>query len=150
MPSDKLQLTVDVAGRIARDRRACRIPCSGAISQALDKYPSIRLNSVQWQLGRYAAPKVPTAVGFHRAVVPVRHAAVGTDCATRRHQGSAGEHQHFVRELGKNEKVAEAKVTKMPLNLASTGSLSGSTASARQKQPQTSQFDVEVVLKPGV
>jgi hypothetical protein len=56
----------------------------------------------------------------------------------------------FVRELGKSDKVAEVKVTKMPLNLASSGSLSGSTANARREQPQASQFDVEVTLKPGV
>jgi hypothetical protein len=55
----------------------------------------------------------------------------------------------FVRELGKSDAVAEVKVAKMPVNLASSGSLSGSTTSARQERPQISQFDVELVLKPG-
>ena len=56
----------------------------------------------------------------------------------------------FVRELGKSEKVAEAKVARMPLNFASTGNLSGSTANPRLEKAQASQFEVEVVFKPGV
>jgi hypothetical protein len=56
----------------------------------------------------------------------------------------------FVRDLGKSEQVADAKVSKMPLNLSSAATLTGSTASLRQEQAQSAQFDVEVRLKPGL
>jgi hypothetical protein len=65
-------------------------------------------------------------------------------------KGALANINSFVRELGKSDKVAEAKVSRMPLNFASTGNLSGSTANPHLEKPQTSQFDVEVVFKPGV
>jgi hypothetical protein len=56
----------------------------------------------------------------------------------------------FIRDIGKNDKVAEAKVVKMPLNLASSATLSGSTATPRQERPEQAQFQIELTLKPGV
>ena len=43
-----------------------------------------------------------------------------------------------------------AKVARMPLNFASTGNLSGSTSNPHLEKPQASQFEVEVLFKPGV
>jgi hypothetical protein len=149
VPTDKLQLTVDVAGRIAS---MARLPDAAfrVVGQTLDKYPLVRLTGVQWKHGRYAAPdanstSASTAQLSQSATLHLELTSQPGDI-----KGALASINTFVRELGKNEHVAEAKVAKMPLNLASTGSLTGSTASARQERPQTSQFDVEVVLKPGV
>jgi hypothetical protein len=64
-------------------------------------------------------------------------------------KGALANINSFVRELGKSDKVAEAKVSRMPLNFASSGNLSGSTANPHG-ETAASQFDVEVVFKPGV
>ena len=148
VPTDKLQLTVDVAGRIAS---MARLPDAAfrVLSQTLDKYPAMRLTGVQWKHDRLGQPDAANAVApaqlSQSATLQMELTAQPGDI-----KGALANINSFVRELGKSDKVAEVKVTKMPLNLASTGSLSGSTATARQEQPQTSQFDVELVLKPGV
>jgi hypothetical protein len=147
--SDKLQLTVDVAGRITS---ITRLPDTvfGTISQALDKFPSIRLNGMQWQLGR-AGPEAGNPAAATSA--PLSQSATLQMELTAQPgdiKGALASINSFVRELGKSEKVAEAKVARMPLNFASTGNLSGSTANPRLEKAQTSQFDVEVVFKPGV
>jgi hypothetical protein len=148
VPTDKLQLTVDVAGRIAS---MARLPDAAfrVLSQTLDKYPGMRLTGVQWKHDRLGQPDAANAVApaqlSQSATLQMELTAQPGDI-----KGALASINTFVRELGKSDKVAEVKVTKMPLNLASTGSLSGSTATARQEQPQTSQFDVELVLKPGV
>jgi hypothetical protein len=146
--SDKLQLTVDVAGRIAS---IARLPDTlfSVVSQTLDRFPAIRLNSVQWKLGRVGpdagSSSAPASPLSQSAMLQMELTAQPGDI-----KGALSTINSFVRELGKSDKVAEVKVTKMPLNLASSGSLSGSTASPRREQPQASQFDVEVTLKPGV
>jgi hypothetical protein len=146
--SDKLQLTVDVAGRIAS---IARLPDTvfGVLSQTLDKYPAIRLNSVQWQLGRIGPEgsnaSAPSAPLSQSATLQMELTTQPGDI-----KGALGSINSFVRELGKSDKVAAAKVARMPLNFASTGNLSGSTANPHLDKPQASQFEVEVVFKPGV
>ncbi len=146
--SDKLQLTVDAAGRIAS---IARLPDTvfGVVSQALDKYPAIRLSGVQWRLGRLGleggnASATPSSLS-QSTTLQVELTAQSGDI-----KGALGSINSFARELSKSDKVAAAKVVRMPLNFASTGNLSGSTANPRLEKPQTSQFDVEVVFKPGV
>jgi hypothetical protein len=146
--SDRLQLTVDVAGRIAS---IARLPDTlfSVVSHTMDRYPDIRLNNVQWKVGRLgldagSASALASPLSQF-ATLQMELTAQPGDI-----KGALSTINSFVRELGKSDKVAEVKVTKMPLNLASTGSLSGSTANPRREQPQASQFDVEVTLKPGV
>lgn len=146
VPTEKLQLTVDVAGRIAA---MARLPDSvfGVVSQSLERYPAMRLNSLVWQHGRAAAePGGQPAALAQSATLQMELTAQPGDI-----KGALASINNFVRDLGKSDKVAEVKVTRMPLNLASSGSLSGSTAAnPRQEQAQTSQFDVLLTLKPGV
>ena len=146
--SDKLQLTVDVAGRIAS---IARVPDTvfGVISQVLDKYPAIRLNGVQWQLGRIG-PEGGNASAT--STLLSQSATLQMELITQPGdiKGALGSINSFVRDLGKSDKVAAAKVARMPLNFASTGNLSGSTANPRLEKAQASQFEVEVVFKPGV
>ncbi len=56
----------------------------------------------------------------------------------------------FVKDLSGNELVASARTVKLPVNLASSAKLTGSTANPRREQPQLAPFEVELVLKPGV
>jgi hypothetical protein len=56
----------------------------------------------------------------------------------------------FLKDLSRSELVSAAHTVKLPVNLASSAKLSGSTANPRREQPQLAQFEVEVVLKPGV
>ena len=143
--SDKLQLTVDVAGRIAA---IARLPDTvfATISQALEKYPAIRLNSVQWQMGQAGPENSQISTPLSQsATLQMELTAQPGDI-----KGALAGINSFVRELGKSDKVAAARVARLPLNFASTGNLSGSTANPRLEKPQTSQFDVEVVFKPGV
>ena len=56
----------------------------------------------------------------------------------------------FVKDLARSESVSAARTVRLPVNFASTAKLTGSTANPRREQPQLAQFEVEVVLKPGV
>ena len=149
VPTDRLQLTVDVAGRITS---MARLPDAAfrVISQTLDKYPLVRLTGMQWKHARYGAPDVNSTPASSAQLSQSATLHLELTSQPGDIKGALASINTFVRELAKNDQVAEAKVAKMPLNLASTGSLTGSTASARQEQSQTSQFDVELVLKPGV
>jgi hypothetical protein len=144
---DKLQATVEVAGRIAT---VARLPDAvfRVVSQGLDRHPTMKLNGLQWRHGRAGladgGAAVPVALA-QSAILQIELTSQPGDI-----KGSLANINSFVRELGKSEQVAEVKVTKMPLDLASSGTLSGSTSSARQEQAQASHFDVELVLKPGV
>jgi hypothetical protein len=148
VPSDRLQLAVDVSGRIAS---IARLPDTlfGLVSRTLEKYPGVRLNGVQWKLARGASD----AAGGGALVGPLSQSAMlqmELIAQPGDMKGTLSTINSFVRELGKNDKVAEARVAKMPVNLGSSESLSGSTANPRREQAQASQFDVEVTLKPGV
>jgi len=146
--SDKLQLTVDVAGRIGSIARLPDI-VFGVLSRALDKYPAMRLNAVKWQLGRVGAeansPAPASGPLSQSATLQMELTTQPGDI-----KGALGSINSFVHELGKSDKVAAAKVARMPLNFASTGNLSGSTSNPHLEKPQVSQFEVEVVFKPGV
>jgi len=146
VPTDKLQLTVDGAGRIAA---MARLPDGvfRVVSQTLERYPAMQLNGLAWQHGRSAVePGSAPAALAQSAILQMELTAQPGDI-----KGALTSINSFVRDLGKNDKVAEVKVTKMPLNLASSGNLSGSTAAnPRQEQAQKSQFDVQLTFKPGV
>jgi len=145
--SEKLQLTVEVAERIAG---LGRLPDTvfSVVSQSMGRYPSIKLNTVQWKVGR----KAPAAGGAPVAGPLTQSAVLGLELTAQPgdYKAALANMNSFVRDIGKNDKVAEAKVVKMPLNLASSATLSGSTATPRQERPEQAQFEIELTLKPGV
>ena len=117
------------------------------VSAGLEKYPAMRLNTLRWKYGRSgpeAASTAPAALA-QTAVLEMELTAQPGDF-----KSALANINSFVRDLGKSEQVADAKVSKMPLNLSSAATLTGSTASLRQEQAQSAQFDVEVRLKPGL
>ena len=147
-PSSRLQATVDVSERISA---MGRLPDTmfRVVSAGLEKYPAMRLNSLRWKYGRpgpepKAGPSAASALS-QSAVLEMELTAQPGDF-----KSALANITSFVRELSKNESVAEAKVAKMPLNLSSSATLTGSTASRRQEQSQSALFDVEVRLKPGI
>jgi hypothetical protein len=151
--SNRLQATVDVSERIGA---MGRVPDTmfRVVSTGLDKYPAMRLTTLRWKYGR-PGPEGAAAAAVPPAGAPTalsQSAVLGLELTAQPgdFKGALANITSFVRELSKSESVAEAKVVKMPLNLSSTATLTGSTASLRQEQPQSAQFDVEVRLKPGI
>ena len=144
--SEKLKQTVETAQRIST---LSRLPQSTfqAVAQALEGNPAITLNALTWKHGRVgeAVPNTPPAPLSQTAILQVQLEAMPGDF-----KGALAGINKFVKDLGKQEAVAQARTIKLPLNLASNATLSGSTASRRVEQPITAQFEVEVVLKPGV
>jgi hypothetical protein len=145
-PANRLQATVDASERLAG---MGRFPDTmfRVVSAGLEKYPAMRLNTLRWKYGRSgpeAASTAPAALA-QTAVLEMELTAQPGDF-----KSALANINSFVRDLGKSEQVADAKVSKMPLNLSSAATLTGSTASLRQEQAQSAQFDVEVRLKPGL
>jgi hypothetical protein len=144
--SDKLRLTVETAQRI---QALSRLPEAAfrAVGQALEGNPAITLNALTWRHGRVGepVPNAPPASLSQTAILQVQLQAMPGDIKS----ALAGINK-FVKDLARQESVAQARTVKLPVNLASNATLTGSTASPRKEQPVIAQFEVEVVLKPGV
>jgi len=143
--ADRLKQSVEVAARI---RSLARLPDKTfvAVSQALENHPEIELTGLTWRHGR-APGNAGTASGLlvQTAILQLQLMAQPGDF-----KGALATIHHFVRDLDKSGNVSAARTVKLPLNLASSARLSGSTAAPRREQPQLAQFEVEVTLKPGV
>ncbi len=146
--ASRLQATVEVSERIGT---MGRFPDTmfRVISAELDKYPAMRLTSLRWKYGR-SGPESSSGPASATALSQSALLAMELTAQPGDFKSALANINSFVRDLSKNENVADTKVTKMPLNLSSSATLTGSTASLRQEQPQSAQFDVEIRLKPGV
>ena len=140
--SGRLRLTVDVAQRIAA---LARLPekAYAAVSQGLDANPEITLNSLTWRNSRVPGTEPPQMA--QSAVMEIELLAPPGDIGA-----AMTAVNKLVKDLGRNELVASARTTRLPVNLGSGATMRGSTADARRAQPVPVRFDVEVVLKPGV
>lgn len=143
--AERLKQSVEVAQRV---RSLARLPDKTfqAVSHALEDHPEIELTGLTWRHGRVSG-NAETASGLlvQTAVLQLQLMAQPGDF-----KGALATINHFVKDLGKSGNVSAARTVKLPLNLASSARLSGSTAAPRKEQPQLAQFEVEVVLKPGV
>lgn len=149
VPSDQLKLSVEVAERIAG---LARLPDTAfqVVSHSMDRYPNIKLNGLQWKVGRTAAA---TDSGSAAGLLPLSQSAVldvELTAPTGDYKEALASVNSFARDLGTNDKVAGAKIVKVPLNLASSGTLSGSTTAPRREGAESARFAVELTLKPGV
>jgi len=144
--SDKLKQTVETAERI---QALSRLPDAAfrAVGQALEINPGITLNGLTWRHGRIGelVPNAPPPLLSQTAILQVQLQAMPGDF-----KGALAGINKFVKDLTKLDPVAQARTVKLPVNLASNATLSGSTSTPRKEQPVTAQFEVEVVLKPGV
>jgi hypothetical protein len=138
-----LRLTIEVAERLAK---MSRLPDASfhAVSQALEANPGITLNGLSWRYGRPAGAQPGALAALTQsAVMQVELVAAPGD-----YKGAMQQINKFVKDLQKLETVASAHTVKLPVNLASTATLQGSTAAPRAEKPVKAQFEVEVVLKP--
>jgi hypothetical protein len=140
--SERLRLTVDVAQRVAG---LSRLPDQAyvAVSQGLDANPSITLTSLTWRHSRAAGIDPPQLA--QSALLEVELLAPAGDIGT-----ALTAVNKLVKDLGRHEAVASARTTRLPVNLGSGATMRGNTTDPRKAQPVAMQFDVEVVLKPGV
>jgi len=148
-PANRLQATVDASERLAG---MGRFPDTmfRVVSAGLEKYPAMRLNTLRWKYGRSGPEAASTAPAALAALAQTAVSEMELTAQPGDFKSALANINSFVRDLGKSEQVADAKVSKMPLNLSSAATLTGSTASLRQEQAQSAQFDVEVRLKPGL
>jgi hypothetical protein len=140
--SHRLRMTVDAAKRLAD---MARLPDKAylAVSRGLDANPDITLTGLTWRHARVAGTEPPQLA--QTAVMQVELLAPPGDIAT-----ALNIVNKLVKDLGRQELVASARTTRQPVNLASGATMRGSTTDARKAQPVPVQFDVELVLKPGV
>jgi hypothetical protein len=133
---------VDVAQRVAG---LSRLPDQAyvAVSQGLDANPSITLTSLTWRHTRAVGIDPPQLA--QSALLEVELLAPAGDIGT-----ALTAVNKLVKDLGRHEAVASARTTRLPVNLGSGATMRGNTTDPRKAQPVAMQFDVEVVLKPGV
>lgn len=145
LPPARLKQTVEAAKQI---EAGARLPDQvfAVVSQALDLNPGIDLAGLTWRHGKLAAASGAPAGGLvQSAQLQLQLMAKPSD-----QKAVLATINKFVKDLTGNELVAGARTVKLPVNLASSAKLSGSTANPRREQPQLAQFEVELTLKPGV
>jgi hypothetical protein len=145
LPPARLKQTVEAAKQIeARSRLPDQI--FGVVSRAMDVNPEISLTGLTWRHGRQGIPAAtPAGQLVQSAQLQLQLMAKASD-----QKAVLATINKFVKDLGGSELVATARTVKLPVNLASSAKLSGSTANPRREQPQLAPFEVELVLKPGV
>jgi hypothetical protein len=138
-----LRLTIEVAERLGK---LMRLPDASfrAVGSALEANPGLELSGLTWRHGRMGAPGQEGAGALAQsAVLQVELTAMPSD-----YKGAMQQINKFVRDLLRAEMVASARTVKLPVNLASTATLQGSTAAPRAEKAVKAQFEVEIVLKP--
>jgi hypothetical protein len=140
--SGRLRLTVDVAQRVAA---LSRLPDRAyvAVSQGLDANPSVTLTGLTWRHARAVGIDPPQLA--QTALLEIELLAPPGDIGT-----ALNAVNKLVKDLTRHEAVASARTTRLPVNLGSGATMRGNTTDPRKAQPVPVQFDVEVVLKPGV
>ena len=144
-PPARLKLTVETAKQIAAN---ARMPDQlfAVVSQALDVNPEIELTGLTWRHGRQVVPAgTPPGQLVQSAQLQLQLLAKPSD-----QKAVLARINKFVKDLDRSELVSSAHTLKLPVNLASSAKLSGSTANPRREQPQLAPFEVELALKPGV
>jgi len=143
--AERLRLTVEVAERVATQSRLPEAAFR-AVGQALDGNPEITLTAFTWKHGRQGGTEdAPPAQLVQSAQLQLQMLAKPSE-----QKAVLATINKFVKDLARSESVSAARTVRLPVNFASTAKLTGSTANPRREQPQLAQFEVEVVLKPGV
>ena len=154
--ADNLRHTVELAQQF---RGSVRTPESMflVVSRALDASPQIELARISWHYGR-----VPAAIGadLTQPGTGEQHPLdPGTVVQTGVLRGEVtpfdGDYKAAMRvisafaiQLAADDKVAEVRTLKLPLNVSSDTGLSGSTNAPSQRG--SAQFEIAIVFKSGV
>ncbi|MGH8600333.1 MAG: hypothetical protein ACRET1_06705, partial [Burkholderiales bacterium] len=151
-----LRDAVETAQRIVHAERTPQA-IMAVVGRALDATPQIRLNGLDW---KYGSDNESTN---RRPAVPVAAAAPGASAAGRQQRALIkaevrsfdGDYRtaidainRFAAHLRDESAVAEARVTKLPLNLDPKQSLSGNMQEQRG-HPARAEFEVQIALKAG-
>ena len=120
--SERLKLTVDVAGRIAA---MARLPDKTyrVVGQALDGNPDLTLNGFTWKHGHTGSEPAAPGQLAQSALLQIELLAAPGDFTS-----ALNTVNKFTKDLGRNEWVASARTTKLPIDPGSSATLRGSTA----------------------
>ena len=144
--ADNLRKAVEVARQL---KQFARTPESfmSALSQTLDTFPQMELERIEWH---YASPTSST------------QQAASTEPANWQQRGEVVAEIHpfngdyrsalalierFAAALRAQAQVAEVTIAKLPVNLDSASTLSGSTQDNLDAAPGAAQFKLSIVLK---
>jgi hypothetical protein len=148
-----MQKTVDTALRLRRESRSPE-PLLIAASEALDAFPGISLQAIDWRYGKL--PELQDAYGAGKrggaASEQLRQLALLSGELSPfdgDYRSAVATIREFAERLRANPAVAEVRVIKYPLDDSSREVLSGSTGS-RTEQKSSARFEVAVQLRdPG-
>ena len=144
--ADNLRKAVEVARQLKQFVRTPELFMT-VLSQALDGFPQIELKRIEWH---YASPS------------PSAQQAASTEPANWQQRGEVEAEIHpfngdyrtalalierFAATLRSQAQVAEVAIAKLPVNLDSASTLSGSTQDNLDAAPGAAQFKLSIVLK---
>lgn len=145
-----MQKTVDVALRLRREYRSPE-PLFMAASEALDAFPGVSLQGIDWRSGKL--PELQDAFGGanrgNSGGEQVRQLALLSGELSPfdgDYRSAVATIREFAERLRANPAVAEVRVIKYPLDDSSREVLSGSTGS-RTEQKASARFEVAVQLR---
>lgn len=154
--ADNLRQTVELAQQV---RGSVRTPESMflVVSRALDDSPQIELARIAWHYG-----KIPAGIGAdftQRGASDQPPLDPGTPTQTGVLRGEVttfdGDYKAamrlinaFATRLAADDKVAEVRALRLPLNVSSDSGLSGSTNASSERG--SAQFEIAIVFKAGV
>jgi hypothetical protein len=123
------------------------------VSRALDVSPDVSLRQVEWRFGSFSRAQEgavePTASAAGKAqqrqwgVVSAEVVRVAQD-----HRAVLERIQGFAASIAGSAQVEEVRVLKLPMDITSASTLSGTTAETAR--PPQAEFEVLVVFRVGV
>jgi hypothetical protein len=149
--AENLRRTVETAEHIQAGARSPE-PMFAVISHALDASPEILLQGIEWHYTDETSGKSDSKSA--KPIQPNPSNPVQIGVVKGEINRFAGDYrqamdtiQNFTQFIAQNNKVAEVKVTKLPLDVRSESGLSGSTTATPGKL--TAQFEVVIFFKSG-
>jgi len=154
--TENLRDTVELAQRI---RAGLRTPEAmfALVSHALDASPQIRLSRLAWHYGRKsldveASSLLPATAEAHsqpEAKMLFQSALVSGEVSPFEgdYKAAMALISAFARRLAEDDRVAEVRAVRLPLNASSDVGLAGSTDTSNKKG--SAEFEFAVIFKPG-
>lgn len=143
--STTMKQTVDAFERI-RTRARTPEALFQVVSEALEAEPALVLTSLSW---RHAKTPDGSAPANNQTASPLRQFGVVSGELpgfSGDYRTAVGAIREFAERLRKHPRVAEAKITKLPLDESSRQSLSGSTSMSTERS-LNAQFEVVITLR---
>ncbi len=148
--AENLRHTVQFAEQI-RSRLRTPDAMLAVVSQALTASPDIELQALEWHYGD-STPQKATAGS---APSPGFDALIQTGIVRAEVARFAGDYraamssiQNFLQRIAQDKAVAEVKVLKLPLDIASSSGLNGSTQEIAGKD--TAQFEIAISFRSAI